>query len=43
LQHYLKSEINAVFIQADICRHDLLVEIETTIQCTVEFDKTEVA
>jgi enamine deaminase RidA (YjgF/YER057c/UK114 family) len=43
LQRYLKGEINAMFIQADICRHDLLVEIEATIQCVTEFDRVEVA
>lgn len=43
LQNYLKGEINAMFIQADICRHDLLVEIEATIQCVAEFDMAEVA
>ena len=32
LQNHLKSEVNALFIQADICRHELLVEIEATIQ-----------
>lgn len=35
LQSHLKGEINAIFILADVCRHDLLVEIEATIQCTV--------
>ena len=32
MQNYLKSEVNAVFIQADICRQELLVEIEATLQ-----------
>ncbi len=32
LQNHLNSQLNAIFIQADICRGDLLVEIETTIQ-----------
>lgn len=36
LQHYLKGGIKAVFIQADICRHDLLVEIEATLQSPKE-------
>ena len=36
LQNHLKGEINAMFMQADICRHDLLVEIEATIQCVTE-------
>lgn len=36
LQSHLKSEINTMFIQADICRHDLLVEIEASIECMVE-------
>lgn len=36
LQNHLKGEINALFIQADICRHDLVVEIEATLQCVVE-------
>lgn len=43
LQNHLKGGINAMFIQADICRHDLLVEIEATIQCRADFDITEIA
>lgn len=36
LHNHLQGQINAMFIQADICRHDLLVEIETTIQSAIE-------
>jgi chorismate lyase/3-hydroxybenzoate synthase len=32
LQKYFNGEIKATFVQADICRSDLLIEIETTIQ-----------
>ena len=32
LQKYFKGEMKATFVQADICRSDLLIEIETTIQ-----------
>ncbi|MBA3697225.1 MAG: hypothetical protein H0W85_10855 [Methylotenera sp.] len=35
LQNYLKGEIKAMFIQADICRPELLIEIEATIQSVV--------
>lgn len=42
LQRHLKGEIKAMFIQADICRDDLLVEIEATIQCRADFDMTEI-
>jgi chorismate lyase/3-hydroxybenzoate synthase len=43
LQSHLEGEVNAIFVQADICRHDLLVEIEATIQCRADFDITEIA
>ncbi len=36
LQAYTKGKINAMFVQADICRHDLLIEIEATLQSVVE-------
>jgi enamine deaminase RidA (YjgF/YER057c/UK114 family) len=43
LQNHLEGQINAMFIQADICRHDLLVEIEASIQSVAEFDMAKVA
>lgn len=41
LQNHLNGQINAMFIQADICRHDLLVEIEATIQSVAGLDLAE--
>lgn len=33
--NHFKHEVKAVFVQADICRHELLVEIEATLQQAV--------
>jgi chorismate lyase/3-hydroxybenzoate synthase len=41
LQNHLEDQLNAVFIQADICRRDLLVEIETTIQTAAGLNLVE--
>lgn len=32
LNNHFKKEVRAIFVQADICRHELLVEIEATLQ-----------
>ncbi|HYN53502.1 MAG TPA: hypothetical protein VES38_02210 [Methylotenera sp.] len=36
MQRHLGSAMNAVFIQADICRQELLLEIEATAKCITE-------
>lgn len=42
LNNYFKNGIKAVFVQADICRHELLIEIEATLQQAVIQDDTQV-
>lgn len=32
LQNYFNNEVKAIYVQADICREELLVEIEATLQ-----------
>lgn len=36
MQRYLGRAMNAVFIQADVCRQELLLEIEATAKCSTE-------
>lgn len=35
LHNYFKHEVKAVFVQADICRKELLIEIEATLQAAI--------
>jgi hypothetical protein len=32
MRNHFKHELKAVFVQADICREELLIEIEATLQ-----------
>lgn len=38
MRNHFKHELKAVFVQADICREELLIEIEATLQVAVASD-----
>ena len=43
MERYINAPIKAVFVQADICRKDLLLEIEATVGSTLELSFNELS